>query len=921
MDDAKLAAFDEVTSLVDTEEDEYASFRLPTSIDMVGVNHHKATDSQTQNDSSDLVSPLDNKKRKFAAHGHSASNEWRTHFDILDEFHTSKTGIQGHRLGYCKYCLEASGENPSDAQKSTIVSRRFGSSPCQPIKMQIYKRPCVFHLKSCIWAPKDVVSFFRGNKQEPVTLKKTSLSTTTSLTSATTDIRNFVVRRGLTLNEVNEFQSLCLNMIVDTHNPFTFAEEDSLKDLVDFLRPGSSKFLPNRHKVSRTLLAKAAKDAADADVTFKKNAESRGYLQSMAIDGWMDIAKIHVEGILILLGRESYMEESEISGADHHGIAVARMIESLYIARPQVWSIVTDEAGQVSRAKRIIRLRRPHWLLMKCWAHQTNLMVKALLNVKFFSDVTSKASKIAVKINTSSNKWAVKLYNTIDDVYEKTSTLKILNIGATRWNSAQAMFASQLRVKTACRVFYTVYNEEKEFPNEFNSWNSDTFWKNAEEAELLIRPFCEASFILQCDGRTMADVFLIFLNLYNHISLYAEDTSYGDDIKKVIESRWLCEEQHLFMLAFALHPKYRLFMVEMIKKSEFIFGLWGDSKNVFTVARLTMAAKFYYSKHRVWMQELPTIEAKNRVVEDEQYRQRELKHHCRLLGIDIKKWLLGLTFDDGLTEDDYTGGHPVEFWQEQRREHTNLARFAQWIFSASIQSATCERLFKDFSQFHTKKRNKMSHALVHKQALVRRHLRRTRKMQNNQRDHKEKSKNRFVNPQERPKKSFGAPHEAQDEEKSSSSIETTQEEQDSDDDGKVVYGNDVLNEWMQALLATAPDDAFEEEDFEEDSTTDSDYASETRTKEVDYLVQHLAPECCCEEQWEEPAQLPTENVPNFPQENKNYFQTKNEVNYVRTDRISLEHLVVKLASAIDKNCIPSMRSVYQDEVQVAREDW
>ena len=89
--------------------------------------------------------------------------------------------------------------------------------------------------------------------------------------------------------------------------------------------------------------------------------------------------------------------------------------------------------------------------------------------------------------------------------------------------------------------------------------------------------------------------------------------------------------------------------------------------------------------------------------EDETYRKEVVKNEARQLGVDMKKWLQGGQFADGLTHEEYNGGHPVEFWQDQVREHKHIAKFAQWLLSQAVQSASCERLFKEFVQFHTTK--------------------------------------------------------------------------------------------------------------------------------------------------------------------------------------------------------------------------
>ena len=382
------------------------------------------------------------------------------------------------------------------------------------------------------------------------------------------------------------------------------------------------------------MLRTATAEAAAADEHFKKLARDQGYMECLTVDGWQDTSRVHIEGVLILLGSQSYMEESEMAGSEHHGIAVAGLIETLYKNREsRLCSCVMDEAGQVGRAKRILRLRHPHWMLDACWAHQVNLMVKALLKTKQFADVTEKASKISTTLSQSSAKWGKRFYDIVNDTYDTGTVMRLLTVGATRWNSAQAMFGSQLRVRTACKVFCLMYSDDDDYPKVCNSWQDSSFWKQAEEAELMIRPLVKASFLLQCNGRTKADVIVMMFNIYHHLSEFSDGESYAGEVLQDIERRWHMAEQQLFLLAFALHPKYRMFMVDLLQRSEVQMGNWGTRKNVLSVARLVMASKFYFAKHRVWL--LTTTEFQQQhALQDEGIRKDIVREHARALGID-----------------------------------------------------------------------------------------------------------------------------------------------------------------------------------------------------------------------------------------------------------------------------------------------
>ena len=86
------------------------------------------------------------------------------------------------------------------------------------------------------------------------------------------------------------------------------------------------------------------------------------------------------------------------------------------------------------------------------------------------------------------------------------------------------------------------------------------------------------------------------------------------------------------------------------------------------------------------------------------------------------------------------------------------------------------------------------------------------------------------------------------------------------------------------------------------------------------FVSYKLPEECCEQVWEEPEALPKNADPNYPQENAAYFKTKTEPNYVRNNKISLDKLHLYCAE-LGEGSFPSLRSVYQNSVEVEIEGW
>ncbi len=102
-----------------------------------------------------------------------------------------------------------------------------------------------------------------------------------------------------------------------------------------------------------------------------------------------------------------------------------------------------------------------------------------------------------------------------------TISLALVQMADMRWNSVQGMLVSLLRVRSACKMFILRWSSHADFPNDLYALGSDTFWKECKDTEALIKSLTVASFRLQRDQNTMADVVMnygaIFLAFYNHL--------------------------------------------------------------------------------------------------------------------------------------------------------------------------------------------------------------------------------------------------------------------------------------------------------------------------------------------------------------------------------------------------------------------
>ncbi|POM78256.1 LOW QUALITY PROTEIN: Hypothetical protein PHPALM_4233 [Phytophthora palmivora] len=219
----------------------------------------------------------------------------------------------------------------------------------------------------------------------------------------------------------------------------------------------------------------------------------------------------------------------------HDGLAIAEqmeaVLEQLLSSGWKVGAVVTDNAGQCGRARRILALRYPDIAFVFCFAHDVNNLVKSILKT-VFKDISEDAAGIASILNTS--KWLVRAVECMAKRYGES--FAIFTLCETRWNSMQACFASLLRSRSALEDLAS---------------NSE-FWILLTSAERIVRPLCAVSFRLQQDENTVADVVISYLEIYRSFAA----TEFSNALVDCVEARWNACEQPLFILGYYLHPNF-----------------------------------------------------------------------------------------------------------------------------------------------------------------------------------------------------------------------------------------------------------------------------------------------------------------------------------------------------------------------------
>jgi hypothetical protein len=323
---------------------------------------------------------------------------------------------------------------------------------------------------------------------------------------------------------------------------------------------------------------------------------------------------------------------------------------------------------------------------------------------------------------------------------------------------------------------------------------------------------------------------------------------------------------------------------------------------------------FYYCKHDLWS--APADKPLNRKKEED-----ELK-------LAIYMWLSDRTPWGDLYEYNPVRWSDPCSWFDINEDHLGapLVNFAKFLLDCPVQSASCERLFKDFARFLSKHRSRLLKKKLVMSAMIKYDMKHKYPQDlagnTGSRSQKNLHKNRFVKPDEYTR------HQEQSE---STAMAMADDNDDSDvtkglwesspgesafegeipqalqDDIPVEYDVDRLRTILAAIRCTMPEE--EEDDFFECVLDDDEVRNAANLAADAALMQVPDDE---DDELERRAQavlaqerrrreedgyekgpltlepLPEENDPNYPQENKAYFARKR---YVRLDKYELSQFI------------------------------
>lgn len=278
--------------------------------------------------------------------------------------------------------------------------------------------------------------------------------------------------------------------------PFSLADDVFWRKLVTCLRPSYTP--PCAQTLRSTFLKLFASRASEATVSAISEAE----VVCLTIDGWKNVRSDRILNVVVCSPTPILWTSLEVGAEEESGeyiaeklLACVRDVETK--TKAHVASIVTDNAPNMQKAWRLVKVSRPKMLTFGCVAHTLNLFIKdCCRDVPLLRDAVAAATQIVALIH-SSPKLLAQFRDVQKRCYGKTMALYLP--GRTRWLSVSANMGSVVRSRRALQLL-----ADEQFKAIVNSTG---FWQACKVFAPILRSCALAIMHLESDSATICQAF------------------------------------------------------------------------------------------------------------------------------------------------------------------------------------------------------------------------------------------------------------------------------------------------------------------------------------------------------------------------------------------------------------------------------
>ncbi len=256
------------------------------------------------------------------------------------------------------------------------------------------------------------------------------------------------------------------------------------------------------------------------------------------------------------------LDESGVGAAIDIATAKTQLERDLFICFK---CLLTDDGANMGKARKYVRARFPEISVLRCQAHQFNLVAKevtVIVDPKMRGKITGFLSLFGKKEIRQSFDAHLAKHNlkhrfvAFFDIRWNTMYLSTASVARARrylrgwFNSGGYKLIKKYykRNKNSCTYFGGNRGQrEKKFMN---------FLKLCKKMSILLAPVAHANLVCLTNNKNMGDVVMCYLNVYNCFD-HVADVKLRNKLCSVIERRWMKIEQPLFLLAMSLDIRYK----------------------------------------------------------------------------------------------------------------------------------------------------------------------------------------------------------------------------------------------------------------------------------------------------------------------------------------------------------------------------
>ena len=306
--------------------------------------------------------------------------------------------------------------------------------------------------------------------------------------------------------------------------PHRLADSKEMRDYLLAIR--SSTIRPP----SRAAIKEAQADLADAlraQLIDKLAAYSVTSPISLAIDGWTNTRHHKVTNILCLCGGQAYywcsvVNRYEKNTAEWLLNPIGDAIKDLSDNMIRITALVADNEAVNGKLYKLLRPKYPHLLLSSCAAHTIQLCVNKTLKVPGIYEIMSQVESIVNQFRKG------KQHKQRQS--ESESKVKALIVPCdTRWSSHRAAGVRLCELQK--------YISLCKLPRP----PADTFWSQLEQLMMFLRPFQDATDIIQADNSTLYSVYQQFEKLLLYVDAIdsaSQFSSAQSAVHNIIVTNW-----------------------------------------------------------------------------------------------------------------------------------------------------------------------------------------------------------------------------------------------------------------------------------------------------------------------------------------------------------------------------------------------